>query len=525
MSVASLNFLLYLLVTVVVFYICPVRFRWVILLISSVAFYVIAGGAQFLPYIILTSFAIWIFAYFIGRQNEALAKELSAEGLTKEDKKALKAKYKSRSRILLILALVIGIGILCVTKFSHYLMDYLVTLPECADGAASAAMWLIMPLGISYYTFSTVGYILDVYWKRCEHERNFLRFFLYAIYFPHIVQGPISRYRLLGQELKKELRFDYARVVSGVQLMIWGFFKKLVIADRLHIFVSNVYDGAPHPGSIFLITILFDAMMIYTDFSGYMDIVRGASQIFGVELEPNFNHPFFSKSVPEFWRRWHMSLGSWFKDYVYYPLTVSRWMKAVNKKTGKKPFGRFVTLAIPVLITWFLTGLWHGTGLPYICWGIYYGVLITLSVGFARGYEAMNRALHINAESFSFKLFRMIRIFFVFMGGRLLTSPGGLENTWLVIKTVFTDFQGWQLFDGSLTYYGLAAYDLVLLFICFFVVWAVSMMQERFSIRERLANQNIIFRWVVMYLAIFAVIIFGEYGVGYDPAAFIYMQY
>ncbi|MBQ1435974.1 MAG: MBOAT family protein [Clostridia bacterium] len=525
MSVASLNFLLFVLVTVIVFYICPVKYRWIVLLISSVAFYVIAGSVNFLPYIILTSFAVWIFARGIGKQNAALAAELEAEGLSKEEKKALKAKYKARSRTLLILALVVGIGVLCVTKFSHYVIDYMLTVPAYADGAASAAMWILVPLGISYYTFSTVGYILDVYWKRCEHEENFFRFFLYAIYFPHIVQGPISRYRLLGQELKKELRFDYGRAAAGVQLMIWGFFKKLVIADRLHIFVSNVYDGGMHPGSIFLVTCFFDAMMIYTDFSGYMDIVRGVSQIFGVELEPNFNHPFFSKSVPEFWRRWHMSLGGWFKDYVYYPLTVSKWMKAVNKKTGKKPFGRFLTVAIPVLITWFLTGLWHGTGLPYICWGIYYGVLITLSVGFARQYEAMNRALHINTEAFSFRLFRMIRIFFVFMGGRLLTSPGSLENTGLVLRTIFTDFQGWLLFDGSLVNYGLEAYDLGLLFVCFFIVWAVSMMQERFGVRERLAGQNLVFRWVIMYAAIFAVIIFGEYGIGYDPAAFIYMQY
>ncbi|MBR0302530.1 MAG: MBOAT family protein, partial [Clostridia bacterium] len=319
-TVASLTFLGFLLASAVVFYVFPVKFRWIALLISSVAFYVIAGSFKFLPFIVLTSLAVWVAAVIIGKMNERLACELSEAELDKSEKKKLKEKCRKKTRAVLVLCLLLCIGILFVTKFAKYAVYFVNNIiASRGDGRLFGTAWIVVPLGISYYTFSTVGYLLDVYWKRYPYEKNPLRFFLYAIYFPHILQGPISRYNLLGKELKRELRFDGDRVIAGVQLMIWGFFKKLVIADRLNVFIHSVYDGSPHPGSIFLVTMVFDAIMIYTDFSGYMDIVRGASQIFGVELEQNFNHPFFSKSVSEFWRRWHMSLGSWFKDYVYYP--------------------------------------------------------------------------------------------------------------------------------------------------------------------------------------------------------------
>ena len=528
-TVASLTFLGFLLISAVVFYVFPVKYRWLVLLASSIAFYVIAGSWKFLPFIVLTSLAVWIGAMLIGRMNEKLKAELDAGDLDKAEKKKLKEKYKKKTKTVLILCLLICIGILFFTKFAKYAVFYANKIIEARGGGRTFGIaWIIVPLGISYYTFSTVGYLLDVYWKRYSYEKNFVRFFLYAIYFPHILQGPISRYNLLGQELKKELRFDGDRIISGVQLMIWGFFKKLVIADRLNIFIRAVYDGNGHAGSVFLVTMIFDAIMIYTDFSGYMDIVRGASQIFGVELEPNFNHPFFSKSVSEFWRRWHMSLGSWFKDYVYYPITVSRLMKNVNKKTAKRlpqNVARMISVAIPCLVTWFLTGLWHGTGRTYVLWGIYYGVLITLSVGMQPEFQSLNKKLKIKTESFGWNLFRMIRTFCIFMGGRLLTSPGSINNTKTVVGNIFTNFSVSRLFDDTLLTYGLGYKELYLIVFCIVLLWGVSMMQERFGIREKLAKQNIVIRLAVTVIAVYAVLIFGIYGAGYNAASFVYMQY
>lgn len=529
MTITSIAFLIFLLALFVLFYICPVRYRWLILLVGSIYFYVSAGAMKFMPFILYTSAVVWFCSRAIGKLYEQQEVKLSQEGLDRKEKKQIKEQYKQKAKRYLLLALVLCIGFLCIVKFGKYFVEYANQIAAWrGSGRTFSAEWIIFPLGVSYYTFSTVGYLLDVYWKRYDYEKNFLRFFLYAIYFPHIMQGPISRYNLLGQELKKELRFDGERIISGVQLMLWGFFKKMVIADRLNIFVSAVFDGSERSGSIFLIGMIFDAFQIYTDFSGYTDVVRGVSQIFGVELEKNFNHPFFSKTVPEYWRRWHMTLGGWFKDYVYYPCTISGFMKNLNKKTKKSMSergSRFVTVVIPVFVTWVLTGLWHGTGKTYVCWGLYYSTLITISVAFHPEFEKLNQTLKINTDSKAFQVFRMVRTFFCFMGGRLFTTPGGLRKTLMVVKNMLFNFNPSALFNGRLLEFELTKADFLLIFICFFVLWCVSMMQEHFSIRKKLAQQHIFIRWAVIYAAIFSIIILGIYGAGYDATAFIYTQY
>lgn len=244
MTITSVSFLLFLLLSVLAFYLCPVKHRWIVLLVSSICFYLVAGGVQFLPFIVFTSLVVWLCGRQIGRLYQQQDGDLKEAGPDRAAKKKIKETYKKKARRILLLALVLCVGILCVTKFTKYAVRYLNLIAGALNGTTPfSAAWVLVPLGISYYTFSTVGYLLDVYWRRYGYEENFFRFFLYAIYFPHIVQGPISRYNLLGQELKKELRFDEQRVVFGVELMIWGFFKKMVIADRLNLFVSSVYDG------------------------------------------------------------------------------------------------------------------------------------------------------------------------------------------------------------------------------------------------------------------------------------------
>ena len=524
MSVASITFLLFLLAAAILFYCCPVKYRWIVLLPVSLVFYVIVGAWQFLPFLLGTTLIVYLAAAAIGKRNAELAGRLDAPGLAAAEKKALRAGCKKKNRLILLLALLGSVGVLFVSKFAKYAVFFM----NRAAGTGWGIAWIIFPLGISYYTFSVAGYLLDVYWKRYEPEKSFFRFLLYSCYFLHIVQGPISRYDRLGASLKGELRFDRDRIVAGIQLMIWGFFKKLVIADRLAVFVNSAFDGSFHAGSIYFIALIFDAFMIYTDFSGYMDIVRGASQIFGVELEQNFDHPFFSKSVPEFWRRWHMSLGGWFRDYVYYPITVSAWYKKLtrwNKKKLSERVSRFIAVFIPCIITWTLTGLWHGTGRTYLAWGIYYGLLITCSAAFAPLFEAVNKKLRINPDSHLWKLFQMLRTFCLFMGGRLLTVPGSLAAAGNVLKTMVTNFQPWKLADGSLYGLGLDRKNLLLAAVSLIVLWGVSMLQQRFSIRERLGKHSVPIQWIAMYIGIFAVIIFGLYGLGYDAASFVYAQY
>lgn len=529
MTVVSGAFLLFQIITLCVFYAVPQKHRWLALLAASVAFYVLASRWQFLPCILGTSLLVWYGARVISRIDARQKERLKDKSLDRTEKKRLRAEGKASKRKVLVAILVACIGVLCVTKFSRTVVGMLDDLSRAyQDGQRVTAEWLVMPLGISYYTFSTVGYLLDVYWNRYACEDNFLRFFLYAIYYPHILQGPISRYSHLGRELKRDLVFNDRNLVHGAQLMTYGFFKKLVIADRLNLFVVTAYDGNPHAGSVFLTAMVLDALMIYMDFSGYMDIVKGASQMFGVDLEDNFNHPFFSRNVAEFWRRWHMSLGSWFKDYVYYPISVASWMKKINKYNKghfSKRFTRVVGVAIPCMITWFLTGLWHGTGINYVCWGLYYGTLITISNAFTEEFKNLDARLGINVESRVWTLIQRLRTFGIFMGGRVLTSPGTLANTAMVFDNIFHNLQMWQWFDESIWSYGLTRKDGTLLICALLVVLIISSLQERMEVREWLDNHSLILRWGLMYAGIIVVIIFGIYGAGYDAARFIYMQY
>ncbi|MBQ6524257.1 MAG: MBOAT family protein [Atopobiaceae bacterium] len=529
MTVVSGAFLLFLCITMGVDYAFPSTYRWLVLLAASIVFYVMAGRWEFLPCIFLTSLVVWLGARRLAKLDGQLKAQLAEAGKDKVRKKALRGEFKSLRSRTLVGVLVLCIGVLCVTKFSRVVIPMLDGIvARTSTGVHVDPMAIVMPLGISYYTFSTVGYLLDVYWHRYEAEESFARFFTYTIYFPHILQGPISRYNRLGQELLREPHFDERNITHGVERIIWGFFKKLVIADRLNLLVSTVYNGEAHAGSIFLVAMLMDALMIYMDFSGYMEIVCGASQLFGVELEENFNHPFFSRTVAEFWRRWHMTLGGWFKDYVYYPISVASWMKKLNKRNNKrfsKRVTRVISVAIPCLITWFLTGLWHGTGPNYVCWGIYYGVLITISNAFTEEFKALDERLGINVESRSFRLFQMLRTFCIFMGGRVLTSPGNLANTAMVFDNILHNFQPWQWFDGSLWTYGLTAKDVWLLILCLLLVLVVSNLQERMNIRDEIDRRGTAFRWVLMMAGIISVIVFGVYGAGYDAAKFIYMQY
>ncbi len=529
MTYIELTFLLFLLVTIGLFYLFPVKHRWIVLLIMSVLFYGFSGVRGYI-WILITSLSVWLGGRRMGRIYTKMAEE-QASCTERKQKKILKAAAKARCRSVLLALLILNIGVLCVFKYTHFLEHPVnLLLTRLGRQGSFSAAFLIMPLGISYYTFSAVGYLLDVYWQRVEYEKNYARFLLFEIYFLHILQGPIERYGSLGQRLKGTFRFDYERACQGVQLMVWGFFKKLVIADRLNLFINAVY-GSEYPvsGAIYWLTILFDVVFIYADFSGCMDIARGASEIMGIEMDLNFNHPFSSKSIVEFWRRWHMSLGGWFRDYVYYPLSTSKRVKNISRWCAKKQLSkgaaRGLVTVIPVFVTWVLTGLWHGTGLPYVAWGIYYACWIFISVVFGEGMHQFAVSRGIRTEAASWKLFQMARTTLIFAGGRLLTRPGSLGFSWRIIKRAVRHPQVWALFDGTLYTYGLDWKNFILAIASIAVFGAVSTMQIKQPLRKTLAVQNLAFRWAVCLLGVLAVIIFGIYGPGYDAASFVYMEY
>ncbi len=532
MTFIDLSFILFLIGAIIFFYIVPVKYRWVALLVISIAFYAIAG-LKYLPFIFVTSLSVFLCARQMGKVYAASDADIEAHDYARKEKKELKDKAKKKAKKYVVIALLLNLAILCVVKYTKFFVNPindLIGFMGGKEGSFSAAM-IIVPLGISYYTFSSLSYLLDVYWRRVGYETNYLRFLLYLIYFPHILQGPIERYGRLGVRLKQELRFDWDRILGGVQLMLWGYFKKLVIADRIDVFITNAYADYKTAGSFALVlAILLDVVYIYSDFSGCMDIARGVSAIFGVELDLNFNHPFSSLNIVEFWRRWHMSLGSWFKDYVYYPISISSLVKNISKKTRGKTSPRISKMLItilPVFCTWVLTGVWHGTGITYVSWGLYYSFMIFMSVTFEEDFKNLNQKLHINTETTGFRYFRMARTTLIFAGGRLLTRPGSLMDSARIFKRVFTDIDPWSIFNDHILDFGMDAKDITVAAIAIAVFGLVAHLQKQgeVSVRGLINKQNLPIRWALYMALVFAILIFGIYGMGYEASSFVYMAY
>lgn len=535
------------------YYLLPKRGQWIVLLLGSTFFY-FTYGAELLSFALGAVVVSWAGALLMQQQYE----RLGASTVSPEEKKAQNVRTKKVCRWILFLSVAAILGVLVYTKlqsriteipilnFTNWffskvyrkfarwflcvpILGNFVTYKDAAIVFEGNSFFV--PLGISYYTMSLVGYLADVYWKKEKAEKNLFRLALFALYFPKILEGPISKHRLWAKQLSEPHSFDYTQFCHGLQRMVWGYFKKLCIADRLNLMVSEVYgaDCDAQGGSILLVTAIFGAFWLYCDFSGCMDIALGMSEALGITVEENFNRPFASRSAAEFWRRWHITLGAWFKDYIYMPLVTSPRLAKVagflKKHLGRRAAKEFMNV-IPLTIVWLLTGLWHGTGLTYIVWGLYWGALIILSTVFAPEIAKLNKALHLPVDSAGFQIFRKVRTFFLFVIGRILTMPTNLLQVKAVFRQICTDFRPWLLVDQSLYSYGLDGvnFRLVLLLIAFLLF--VEHKQEKGTVfRDRIDGLSLPIRWIVYLSGIFFILIFGIYGVGYDESAFIYMKY
>ncbi|MCM1217614.1 MAG: hypothetical protein NC548_24245 [Lachnospiraceae bacterium] len=488
----SFYFIAFVFLLVALYYLLPRRGRWGVLLAGSLAFYSIGGVRPMIT--VLLSCAI---VYFTG-----LILEMTDRG------------RKNLRRFILFTGIVSLAGVLVFTK-CYVLFAW--------------KFRYIVPLGISYYTFSAIGYMADVYWRKEKAEKNVLKLLLYLLFFPKILQGPITKYRNLAPQLIEGHRFVYQDFCFGMQLAVWGYFKKIVVADRIAIFTTTVFnDDASFGGAVLLLSVVLAAVQIYCDFSACMDIAGGVSQMFGIRLEKNFDHPFFAKSAAEFWRRWHITLGTWFKDYIYMPIVISPRLIKLSGKIGKK-FGRRagknVLTVVPLVVVWFLTGLWHGTGAPYLVWGAYWGLIIILSTVFAPEIKKMTKALHIDTDRQGWKIFQTIRTFLLFCMGRLLTIPGDLHRSADILRRIFTEPKLWQMVDDTLYAQGLDWKEFVLMLLMIAILWFVELQQRKGSVREKIANWNIVIRCTVYACSVIFVLLFGIYGPGIETGNFVYMQY
>ncbi len=516
MSFISFIFIIAVFVGLAIYWLFPNRIRWIIILIISLAFYWWAGGWEKLVFVIATS----VIVFFTALRMEYIYTSQRFEVLSREEK-------KKRAREYLIMGIVAVLFLLLYAKIGKNMSKW---IQDTISEKNSILRDLIIPIGISYYSFGVIGYLADVYWRKDTAENNFFKFLLYMTYFPQILQGPIPRHKRLAIQFVEDRTFDYKIFCFGLQRAIWGYFKKLVIADRFAIIVKTVFGNTEkYGGQYIIVAVLASAVQLYCDFSGCMDIALGISESFGIKLDENFSRPFFSRSAAEFWRRWHITLGAWFKDYVYMPMVINSKLIKISKKIkdriGMRASKNFMTI-VPLAIVWLLTGLWHGTGLDYILWGCYWGLIIIISTIFAPEIKKFDEKLKINTNSKGWHVFQMFRTFIIFCGGRLLTVPGDIMITLKTVKSLCTTWNPWIWVDQSLYGLGLDRPNFwVGIFALVFMV-IMSILQERgVHIRETVSKWFLPIRWIVYIVAIFTVLILGKYGPGFDAASFVYMNF
>lgn len=493
--------------------------QWIVLLCTSLLYY--AGiGRRRIIFICLSAISTWRCANLIYKKHIEEKKYITENKrtLTKEEKTAVKKKYKNHRKVVLAVFLLFNLGGLFVFKFYNMTAESVSVLPK---------LNLIMPVGVSFYTLQIIGYVMDVYNKKSVPEKNMLKTMLFTMWFPQVIQGPIARYDSLAPQLFGQRSFNYDNFILGLLRMLWGYFKKLVIADRFVVIVTTLFTNyTQYSGFEVLLGALIYTIQLYADFSGGIDIALGASELFGVVLPENFQRPFFSKSISEFWRRWHITLGGFLRDYIFYPVTLSKPLMKIGKFFSKRKMkwcSRWIPAYISLFILWFCSGVWHGEGAQYILYGMYHGGLIMLGMSFEPYFAQLCEKINRNSQTF--KIFQVARTFFLVTVGEIIFRAPDIPQAMYMIKSMFTTFNPWVLFDGFVFTLGLDVPDFIVGLVAVVILAVVSLLNRKQSMRHWVYNQELPVRWAICLAAIMSIVIFGVYGPGYDPAPFIYFQF
>ena len=469
MDFLSLTFAIFFIISVICYYTVPKKMRWGVLLISSLIFYIWS-----VPYLLIYLLFSAVTTYLFGRWTE---------------------KKKKHSKVLLALLILANLAVLLTVKF-----------------APLAGVSILAPMGISFYTLQVIAYCVDVYQGKTEAQKNFFKYVLFVSFFPQILQGPIPRYHQLKEKLFEGHAFDYKTVKFGFQLILWGMFLKMVIADRAAIFVNAVFpEYHLYEGTILAVAAVLYSIQLYTDFLGCVCIAMGAAEVYGIKLQTNFARPYLAVSIKDFWRRWHISLSSWLRDYVYIPLGGNR----------KGKVRRYLNL----MITFLVSGIWHGSGLQYIFWGLMQGGYQIAGEVLTPVRSRVRNALKIEEKSGLCIWWQRFCTFILITISWVIFRSASLRAGLSMLKRIVTDFTPWVLFDGSLYEFGISSHSFIALILCVILMIIVESMQEKGNIREILAKQHVIVRWGIYLGAIALVTVLGVYGPGYSATQFLYGQF
>ncbi len=490
----SIDFLIFFPIVILFYFFVPKKLRYIWLLVASLYFYM-CWNVKYVFLLLFSILTTWLAGLLVEKYKNATVR-----------------------KAVLAACIFINIGILFFFKYFDFFIDTCnKVLSKVGIQALEHSFDVLLPVGISFYTFQALGYIIDVYREKIEAEKNPLRYALFVSFFPQLVAGPIERSEnLLNQvrQVDKIKVWNYENITKGLTTMMWGLFIKMVIADRVAILVNTVFEGVYIYGTVALAAgAIGFALQIYCDFMGYSTIAVGAAKVMGFELMDNFNTPYFATSISDFWRRWHISLSSWFRDYVYIPLGGNRCSKV------RKYFNLLVTFGV--------SGLWHGASWNYVFWGMLHGAYqiagdITKPIR-----QICSTKCKMKTESFSFKLGQIVSTFFFVDIAWIFFRAGSLSIAFDYCKRLFTKWDPWSLFNGELYNLGLDRFEFNILVVAVAVLFLVELVQylKKQNIADFLQEQCIWFRWGVILGLIFATIVYGIYGIQFEASQFIYFQF
>ncbi len=476
----SIEFMIFFPVVTILYFILPHKIRWFLLLASSCLFYM-----AFVPkYILILGFTI-VIDYIAG---------------------ILIDKMKGNNkRIFLIISIVTNVGILFVFKYFNF-------FNENAERLANMIGWnypisslsIILPIGLSFHTFQSMSYIIEVYRGKHKPEKHFGIYALYVMYYPQLVAGPIERPQNMLWQFHTKHSFDASRTVAGLKLMAWGFFKKLVIADNLALAVNAAYKNPEAVSGLTLVlATYFFAFQIYCDFSGYTDIARGASRIMGIELMENFKLPYFAKSISEFWRRWHISLSSWFTDYVYISLGGNRCAKWKWQRN--------------LMIVFLLSGLWHGAAWTYVIWGGLNGLYLVSALWTKGLRDKLTHFTRLDRVPSLQKVIKVLISFNLICFSWIFFRASSFSNARFIVKKIFTDLS----LNINFTSVGITKYQVVLCCCVVMFLIIVQLFQRSRVLSDEIAKRPIVIRWGLYYAGLILMILFGVF----NTSTFIYFQF
>lgn len=505
-----LTFIGVLLISLIAYYIVPKNKRFIVLVLANIVFYIIMSK-YLIVFIIFSTVSVYFAAKFIQTNNDKIVE-------IKEDK-ALVNKIEKQSKLIIFVTIASNLLIIGLLKYFQFFGSIFVDIFALFDVSLSwPIIKLALPIGISYYTLQAIGYLVDVRRKKIKADNNFIKVFLFLSFFPSVFEGPICRYEQTANQLYEGQDFDYNNLKFGAQRILWGLFKKSVIADRVALLVLTIADNPnEYSGAASLLFVIFYTIQLYADFSGFIDISLGAAEMYGIKLPENFKQPFFATSAQDFWKRWHITLGTWLKEYVFYSVALSPKIIKFSskiKKRWKNHFTKMIPTIIALLAVWLSNGLWHGPEWKFIFYGIYYFIIISISM-LCEPYVLKFYSKHnIDKNNKWLKVFRHIRTLFIIFLGETMFGANSLLDSFHILASLFVPY------NGSLLELGLNYKEMIVAVISIIILVIVDLLKERnINIRENISKKALPIRWSIYILLIVAIIVFGAYGNGIYPSS------